>query len=321
MCGRFASARSRQSPGRSVPSWSVTLLTTFLQTLASGVLVGGLYGLFSSGLTLIFGITRVINFAHGDFVTIGMFAAVLLFTSFSISPLLSIVPVAIGSLVLGAVVYKVIVQRTLRIKGISAVDAQHGQLVLTLGVSILISNGLLMAYGPSPRSVQGVLPDVYDVFGVFIAQARLVSFAIALVAFLILYYALMRTMFGKAIRATVDDRDMASMVGVDPDRVYAVSFAVGIMLTGIAGCVLATYYPVTPTTGGSFLIIAFVTVVMGGLGNVVGAFVAGLLVGVIQQMTAIYVAVDMQDVGLFLAFVLVLVFRPQGILGGGRAHA
>jgi branched-chain amino acid transport system permease protein len=128
-------------------------------------------------------------------------------------------------------------------------------------------------------------------------------------------------LYGKAIRATVDDRDMASMVGVDPNKVYAVSFSVGIMLTGVAGCVLATYYPVTPTTGAGFLIIAFVTVVMGGLGNVVGAFVAGLLVGIIQQVTAIYVAVDLQDVGLFLVFVLVLVLRPQGILSGRRASA
>jgi len=299
----------------------VTPVETFLQTLISGILVGGLYGLFSSGLTLIFGITRVINFAHGDFVTVGMFAAVLLYTELGVNPLLSILPVAVLSLVLGAAIYKGIIQRTLRIKGISAIDAQHGQLVLTLAVSILITNGLLMAFGPSPRAIQGVLSDVYDVGGVFVAQARLVSFGIALVAFLILYFALMRTMFGKAIRATVDDRDMASMVGIDPDRVYLVSFAVGIMLTGIAGCVFATYYPVTPSTGGSFLIIAFVTVVMGGLGNVVGAFLAGLLVGVIQQMTAIYVAVDLQDAGLFLAFVLVLVLRPQGILGGRRVHA
>lgn len=298
-----------------------TQVTTLLQTLVSGILVGGLYGLFSSGLTLIFGITRVINFAHGDFVTLGMFGAVLLFTNLGMSPLFGILPVAVVSFVLGALVYKVIVRRTLAIKGISAVDAQHGQLVLTLAVSILITNGLLMKFGPSPRAVQGVLPDVYDLFGVFIAQSRLVSFAIALVAFLLLYYTLMRTLYGKAIRATVDDRDMAAMVGIDPNRVYAVSFSVGIMLTGIAGCVLATYYPVTPTTGSSFLVIAFVTVVMGGLGNVVGAFLAGLLAGVIQQSTAIYVAVDLQNAGLFLAFVLVLVFRPQGILSGRRVHA
>jgi branched-chain amino acid transport system permease protein len=296
-------------------------MTSFLQTLASGILVGGLYGLFSSGLTLIFGITRVINFAHGDFVTLGMFGAVLLFTSLGLSPLLGIVPVAVVSFLLGAVVHRVLVRRTLSIPGISAVDAQHGQLVLTLAVSILISNLLLMAFGPSPRAVQGVLPAVYDVFGVFIAQARLVSFVIALAVFLVLYHLLQRTLYGKAIRATVDDRDMAAMVGIDPNKVYAVSFSVGIMLTGVAGCVLATYYPVTPTTGANFLIIAFVTVVMGGLGNVVGAFVAGLLVGVIQQLTAIYVAVDLQDVGLFLAFVLVLVLRPQGILAGRGAHA
>lgn len=297
------------------------MLTTLLQTLVSGILVGGLYGLFSSGLTLIFGITRVINFAHGDFVTLGMFGAVLLFGWIGLSPLLGIIPVAIASLLLGAIVYKVIVRRTLSIKGISAIDAQHGQLVLTLALSILISNLLLMLFGPAPRAVQGVLPANYNVFGVYIAQARLVSFAIAVVVFLLLYWALQRTLYGKAIRATVDDRDMAAMVGIDPNRVYAVSFSVGIMLTGIAGCVLATYYPVTPTTGGSFLIIAFVTVVMGGLGNVTGAFVAGLLVGVIQQLTAVYVAVDLQDVGLFLVFVLVLVFRPQGIFGGRRAHA
>jgi branched-chain amino acid transport system permease protein len=296
-------------------------MTSLLQTLASGILVGGLYGLFSSGLTLIFGITRVINFAHGDFVTLGMFGAVLLFTSLGLSPLLGIVPVAVVSFLLGAIVYKVVVRRTLSIRGISAVDAQHGQLVLTLAVSILISNLLLMAFGPSPRAVQGVLPDVYDVFGVFIAQGRLVSFVIALAVFLMLYYLLQRTLYGKAIRATVDDRDMAAMVGIDPNKVYAVSFSVGIMLTGVAGCVLATYYPVTPTTGAGFLVIAFVTVVMGGLGNVVGAFVAGLLVGVIQQLTAIYVAVDLQDVGLFLAFVLVLVLRPQGILTRRGAHA
>jgi branched-chain amino acid transport system permease protein len=297
------------------------LLTTLVQTLVSGILVGGLYGLFSSGLTLIFGITRVINFAHGDFVTLGMYGAVLLFASAGLSPLIGIVPVAIISFALGLIVYRVIVRRTLSVKGISAVDAQHGQLVLTLAVSILISNVLLMIFGPSPQAIQGVLPAVYNVFGVYIAQARLVSFLIALVVFGLLYLALQRTLYGKAIRATVDDRDMASMVGVDPNKVYAVSFSVGIMLTGVAGCVLATYYPVTPTTGAGFLIIAFVTVVMGGLGNVVGAFVAGLIVGIIQQVTAIYVAVDLQDVGLFLVFVLVLVLRPQGILSGRRASA
>lgn len=296
-------------------------MTTLVQTIVSGILVGALYGLFSSGLTLIFGITRVINFAHGDFVTLGMYGAVVLFTSIGLTPLLGIIPVAIFSFVLGGVVYQVLIRRTLSIKGISEVDAQHGQLVLTLATSLLISNLLLVAFGPSPRSASDVLQGNYQVLGIYLSHARLVSFFIALVAFVTLYFALMRTVYGKAIRATVDDRDMASMVGINTNRVYSISFSVGIMLTGIAGCVLATYYPVTPTTGGGFLVIAFVTVVMGGLGNVVGAFISGLLVGVIQQATAVYVALDLQDVGLFLVFVLVLVFRPNGLLGRSTARA
>jgi len=295
-------------------------VTTLVQTLVSGILVGGLYGLFSSGLTLIFGITRVINFAHGDFVTLGMYGAVLLFASLGLSPLIGIIPVAILSFLIGAIVYRVIVRRTLSVKGISAIDAQHGQLVLTLAVSILISNLLLMFFGPSPRAVQGVLPAVYEVFGVYIQQARLVSFLIALVVFLLLYIALQRTLYGKAIRATVDDRDMASMVGIDPNKVYAVSFSVGIMLTGIAGCVLATYYPVTPTTGAGFLIIAFVTVVMGGLGNIVGAFVAGLLVGIAVSMTSL-IAPEMAQIVMFALMALILLIRPQGLIVRKAAFA
>ncbi|PRZ42311.1 amino acid/amide ABC transporter membrane protein 1 (HAAT family) [Antricoccus suffuscus] len=289
-----------------------------IQTLMSGILVGGLYGVFSSGLTLIFGITRVINFAHGDFVTLGMFGAVLLFTSLGINPLISIIPVAIGTFIIGALIYSVIIRRTLVVKGITAIDAQHGQLVLTLAVSILISNSLLMLFGPSSRSVSGFLGHSYNIAGIYLSEARLVSFIVAVVLFLLLYLALQRTLYGKAIRATVDDRDMASMVGINPNRVFLLSFSVGTMLTGIAGCVLAMYYPVTPTTGQQFLVIAFVTVVMGGLGDIVGAFVAGIVVGIIQQLTAVYVAIDLQNAGLFVAFVLILVFRPQGILSRKR---
>jgi branched-chain amino acid transport system permease protein len=290
-------------------------VTTFLQTLVTGALLGALYGLFSSGLTLIFGITRVINFAHGDFVTLGTYGAVVLYTTLGWNPLVSILPIAVASFAVGAIVYRVVIRRTLAIKGITAIDAQHGQLILTLGVSILITNGLLMGFGPAPRAVSDFLPGRYKLGGVYISEARLVSCLIAVVAFILLYIGLTRTLYGKAVRATVDDSDMAAMVGINPRRVYAVSFSVGIMLTGIAGCVLATFYPVTPGTGASFLIIAFVTVVMGGLGNVVGAFIAGLLVGVIQQATAVYVDIDLQNAGLFVAFILILLYRPQGLLG------
>lgn len=292
-------------------------MTTFVQVLASGILLGGVYGLFSSGLTLIFGITRVINFAHGDFVALGMYATVIVFTLVGVGPLYAVVPVALGWLLLGAVVYTLIMRRTLAIKGISAVDAMHGQLILTLGISILLSNLMLMAFGPAPVSAGEEFTEQYNILGVFIGQARLISFVVSVAAFLVLYVALIRTLFGKAIRATVDDADMASMVGINPNRIYAVCFSIGIMLAGIAGCVLALFYPVTPTTGSLFITIAFVTVVMGGLGNVPGAFVAGIVVGVVQQLTAVYVAIDLQNAGLFIVFVLLLIYRPQGILVRG----
>lgn len=294
---------------------------TFLQVVVNGLLVGGLYGLFSSGLTLIFGITRVVNFAHGDFVTLGMFGAVVLFTSLHLNPLVAILPIAVAAFLLGALVYQTLVRRTLTIPGITAMDAQHGQMALTLGFSILVTSGLLVAFGPSPRSINGVLDNTYTAGVLYLSQARLVAFGIALLAFVLLYLGLTRTLYGKAIRGTVDDNDMASMVGINTNRVYVLSFSVGIMLTGIAGDVLATYYPATPLVGQGFLIIAFVTVVMGGLGNVAGAFYAGLLVGIIQQATATYVAIDLQNAGIFVAFVLVLLFRPQGLLGGRRVTA
>ena len=292
----------------------------FIQVLISGVLIGVLYGVFSSGLTLIFGITRVINFAHGDFVTVGMFGAVVLYSTLDLNPLLAIAPIAIVTFMLGALIYNFIIRRTLTIKGISAIDAQHGQLVLTLAVSIIMVNALLMVFGPSPRSVSGFLAHTYNLGGIYVSQSRLVSFAVGVVLFVALFLLLQKTMFGKAIRATVDDRDMAAMVGINPNRVYLVSFSVGVMLTGVAGCVLAMYYPVTPTTGGQFLVIAFVTVCMGGLGDITGAFVAGIIVGIIQQLTASYIAIDLQNAGLFIAFVLILIFRPQGILRTNRVR-
>jgi branched-chain amino acid transport system permease protein len=293
-------------------------MNTFIQAVVTGILLGGLYGLFSSGLTLIFGITRVINFAHGDFVTLGMFAAIILYADFKINPLIAIFPIACAGLIAGWLVYKLIIQRTLVLK--ESEDALHSQLVLTLAVSILITNGLLMAFGPSAHSINGVLVGNYEAAGLFFGKAQVVAFLIALFAFVLLYLVLTKTLYGKAIRSTVDDTDMATMVGINTRTVYAASFSIGIALTGIAGAVLATYYPVTPLTGQGFLVIAFVTVVLGGLGDVVGAFFAGLIVGVIQQLSATYIALDLQNAVIFIVFILILAFRPQGLLGGRTAR-
>lgn len=290
-------------------------MEAFFQALLTGIFLGGLYGLISSGLSLIFGITQIVNFAHGDFVTLGMYATFVAFAAYSIHPLVILPLVAVGMFVVGVGVYLAFILRTLKQKVPRPDDTHIAQIVITLALGILIQNILLMTFSSNQRSVTGVFEGLYSIGGLVINKTQFFSFIIAALSFAALYAFLNYTSFGKATQACVDDREMAVMVGINPERVYLVTFGLGIALAAIAGTILVTYYPVTPTSGLSFLIIAFITVVLGGLGNVAGAFAAGLIVGVIQQMTATYVAIELQNVGLFLVFIMVLLLRPQGLFG------
>lgn len=281
----------------------------------SGILLGGLYGLLSSGLSLIFGITRVVNFAHGDFVTLGMYGAVVGVAVFGLSPLVSLPIVTLVMFGLGLVVYRFLIAPTLNQKTVRPEDTHNAQIVVTFALGLLIQNALLMAFSANQRAVSVSWSGLLKVGGFFVNQAQLVAFGISTICFLLLYVFLSRSRSGKALRATVDDGDMALMVGIPTKRMYTLSFGLGIALAGLAGVIFVTYYPVTPTTGASFLAIAFVTVVLGGLGSVVGAFLAGIIVGVVQQLSASYIAIDLQNVGLFLLFIAILVLRPSGLLG------
>lgn len=286
-----------------------------IQVIVAGILIGGLYGLFSSGLSLIFGVTRVVNFAHGDFVTLGMYGAVIGMAAFSFDPLISLIPVAVIMFGLGSILYWLIIRRTLMQKTVRRDDTHHSQMIVTLALSILIQNVLMVVFSPTSKSVNGVVQGTWNLGEITIDQAQFSAFVIAIVCFVVLYYLLTYTGFGKAVTATVDDSDMATMVGINTNRIYAICFGIGIALAAVAGAILVTYYPTTPVTGSTFIIIAFVTVVLGGLGNIVGAFAAGLILGVVQQLTATYVAVDLQNLGIFVVFILILLFRPQGIMG------
>jgi branched-chain amino acid transport system permease protein len=290
-------------------------METFLQALLTGIFLGGLYGLISSGLSLIFGITQIVNFAHGDFVTLGMYATFVAFAAYGLHPLVVLPFIAVGMFVVGLGVYLVFILRTLRQKVPRPDDTHIAQIVITLALGILIQNVLLMTFSPNQRSITEVFEGLYFIGGLAINKAQFIAFIIATLCFAALYAFLNYTSFGKATQACVDDQEMAVMVGINTERVYLANFGLGIALAAIAGTILITYYPVTPVSGISFLIIAFVTVVLGGLGNVVGAFFAGLTVGIIQQMTATYVSVELQNVGLFLVFILVLLLRPQGLFG------
>lgn len=287
----------------------------FLQVLVSGVLIGGVYGLFSCGLSLVFGVTRIVNFAHGDFVTVGMYGAIV-GVAIGMNPLLSLLPVGAILFGLGLAVYVFALRPSIKRRRLGqAEEFDHLQLVITLGVSLVIENGLQLIFSPNAQAISGFLEHSFDVYGIYINETQLVAFALAVVVFGLLYAAMTRTPFGKAIQATVDDDRAATLVGINTNGVFAVTFAVGAALAGIAGAILATYYPVIPTTGEGLLAIAFAVVVLGGLGSVAGTFLAGVIVGMIQQLTATYVSMDLQNVGIFVAFILFLMFMPQGLAG------
>ena len=289
-------------------------MSQFLGVLVAGILVGSLYGLFSSGLTLIFGITRIINFAHGDFVTVGMYAAIVVSTTFGIAPLYMALPIGVVMMGAGMVLYRTILYRTVAKSSLSAHEAQGSQMVLTLALSIIVVNGLLAIFGPDARTANSSLTHVYQVGGIYVSEARIVAFVLSVVIFIVLKLVITRTTFGRAVRATVDDREMATMLGVNTERVYTIAFGIGVLLAGLTGAILASYYTVTPATGENFLILGFVTVVLGGLGNIQGAFIAGIVIGVAEQLTATYVALDLQDVGIFVVFIAALLMRSSGTL-------
>lgn len=284
------------------------------QVVVSGLMTGGLFGLISSGLALSFGITRVVNFAHGDFVTVGMFVGVLLSGLVGAGFLLLLPILAVVAGAAGMVVYVLLLSRTSR-GAVREEDGHMPQIVITVGVSAILQGLLLMIFGPGERTAHGLLSSTLKFFGLYIPAAQLMAFLVACVAFAALHVAVTRTDFGRGLRAIVDDADAAAMSGVNPRRLFALSFGVGVGLACLAGGLLATYLVVTPLSGSAYLAIAFVTVVIGGLGSVTGAFLGGLLVGVVQQASATYVAADLQNVALWIVFIVMLLMRPSGILG------
>lgn len=280
------------------------------QTVVTGVLLGGVYGLIAMGLSLVFGVMRVINFAHGDFVLMGMYAILVLYVTFGINPFLGLLIVIPGALLLGALFQKVLIER---ITG----TGELRQLLLTLGLGIIIQSLAQIVFSPNQLSLPGFSwgSELVHTGSIFVRPAHVVGFIIAVAITVALTLMLKRSELGRQMRATVDDAAMAESSGVRSKRIYVIAMAIGTCIALVAGGVLITYQPASPTVGSQFLVLAFVAVVLGGLGNVLGAFIGGLIAGVVQQMTAAYVAVGLQDVGLFVLFIAVLIFRPYGLFG------
>lgn len=291
-------------------------MATLIQVIISGILVGGLYGIISSGLSLSFGISKIANFAHADFMTIGMFGTLLLIQGIGSWGLLAAPVVAAVVGILGMLVYLVLLRRS-DLRAVNEDEAHLPQVVITAGVGILIQSLLLVFFGSNDRSVSTALDGSFQLGGISVSKAQLVAFLVSLLAFVVIDLVVNRSEFGRALRAIVDDGEAASSVGVNRSRMVAASMGLGVGLAGLAGTLLATYQTITPTAGFNYLAMAFVVIILGGLGSIRGAFVAGMIVGVTQQATGTYVALDLQNVAIWILFLGVLLVRPHGLFGRG----
>jgi len=287
-------------------------LTTFMQVVVSGILTGGVYAVVGIGLSLIFGVMRVVNFAHGEFVALGMYAALLLFARAHIDPFLGILIIVPLSVVLGYGVEKVFIAPIAR-------APEHVSILMTVGVGLVISNLLLFGFGAQPQSIYTrYSTSTLQLGGVTFSLPLTLSFLITVVVILGLYLMLTRTELGRAMRATAQNRAAAELVGVDAAHVRSVAFGIGTAMAALAGTLLLPVLYVIPTVGGVFTLKAFVVTVLGGMGNVLGAIGGGLLLGVTESLGATYVSSAYRDAFGLVAFLLVLLFRPAGLFGRSR---
>jgi branched-chain amino acid transport system permease protein len=283
-----------------------------IQTVASGVLTGGVYAMVGIGLSLIFGVMRIVNFAHGEFMAVGMYLAFVLFRAAGLDPYVSLLCVAPAGLLLGAAVERLLLAPIQN-------SAEHAPILMTVGVGLILSNVLLLVFGAHPETIYtSYSTRTVRIFSVTLSLPLLVSFALTVLVVAALYLVLTRTDFGRAIRASAQNRDAAELQGVDTRFVRTAVFAIGTVLSMAAGVLLLPALYVFPTIGGIFTLKAFVVTVLGGMGSVVGAIWGGLLLGVVESVAASFGATGSRDAFGLVAFLLVLLVRPAGLFGRSR---
>ena len=279
------------------------------QLLVSGLLLGGVYALISVGLTLIFGVMRLVNFAHGEFLMLAMYLTFFLFNMLGIDPILSIVIVAPALFLFGVVIERLVIRPTLHAPHVVQVFA-------TLGLSIVMQNLALYFFSANFRSISTPYSTATFAVGpVLVSVPRLVAFSVALAIAGGLFAWLHTTYTGMAIRATAQHRNAAQLMGVNVQRMYMITFGLGSGCVGIAGALLVPVYPVYPQIGVDLILVAFVTVVLGGLGSLPGAMLGGLLIGVIETVSGYLIETHWKQAVYFVLFIVILILRPAGLFG------
>ncbi len=280
-----------------------------IQQLADGLLIGLMYSLVAIGLTLIWGVMNIVNFAHGDFLMLGMFASFWLFTSFGLDPIFSIPICFAGMFLVGMLIYRFVVRKVMK-------GPLLAQVVVTFGVSIFISNLAVYFWTPDFRLLPPtILQGTWQIGGIVISIPKLAASAGSVVASAGVLLFLKKTNTGKAILATEMDREAALLMGINTDRINALSFGIGSALVGVAGAFLSTYYYIYPQVGGLFGLIAFCVVALGGFGSIEGAFIAGILVGLAQTLGGFFFDPSYKYAIVFTIYLITIWIKPKGLLG------
>lgn len=279
------------------------------EAMLNGLLTGAVYALIALGLTLVYGVLHIINFAHGALLTCAMFAVWAAHVVLGLDPYLAILPLTLIFFAIGYGVQRFVIG-----------PASHGDdgniLLVTLGLAIVIENALLAAFRSDTRTLSTDYSfNVVEAGPLLISQARLIGFGAAVVVTVLLWLLLARTDTGKAIRAVAKEKLGASLVGIDVRHVYAVTFGLGCATLAVAACLLMPTFYVNPRVGGAFVLVAFTIVVLGGMGSIPGALAGGLFIGVVESLCGLFLGESLGQIGIFLIFILVLLFRPTGLFG------
>ncbi|HWQ37949.1 MAG TPA: branched-chain amino acid ABC transporter permease [Burkholderiales bacterium] len=314
------------------------LIENFLQSLTAGLLTGAIYGLMCVGLSLIFGVMRVINFAHGDFMMLGMYAAWYVFgllaahlaLSDTIAPYLAALLAGPAIFVAGVLVHRLLVGRVTGIRGTAlASEGHYAQLILTLGVALILQNGGLYLFGSAPVSIPTALassawqigPLYGEAVEVFVNRGQTISALIAVAVVLAFVVLMSRSRLGKSLRAAADHPEAAIYMGIDVARAHRLAFGLGVAVTAIGGGLLASGVSFQPYVGLEYVIVMYAGVVLGGLGSVGGAFFGGLTIGLVQQLSTLFLPNQLQNSAIFVAFLIIVLLRPQGLFGRAARRA
>ena len=280
-----------------------------VEALLNGLMLGAIYALIALGLTLIYGVLHIVNFAHGALLTVAMFAVWLVCSRFGMDPYAAIVVVAPLMFALGYALQRFII-------GPASRGKDNSILLVTLGLSIIIENALLALFQSDTRTISTDYSfRVVELGPLLLSFPRVVGLCVTIVTALLLWLVLHRTDIGKAIRAVAKEKFGASLVGIDVAHVYAMTFAIGCACLAVAACLLMPSFYVSPKTGAAFVLVAFTIVVLGGMGSVPGALIGGLLIGVVEAASSLFLGDSLGQIGIFLIFIVVLLVRPTGLFG------